>query len=451
MASNLLKPRGSKSNEEPKADYTACSEGVGYGNRAKIELDPSEDEKHVRDNDGSPFGPSENDGRVVSGHDASGQPASGSIKPFGSHYPGAALLATYSPTRMVELSSQAFCSELSSWETLWNRTQLSNTNPRAAITSLAISGSDPLQETQSISRQGSPSPALKCVHHAGCLDYQSWDHLRFEGALAEANHITHAQWHSACRSPKPGPDTTQCNPWALPQQIPKPYPEPRDFPNSTDDPQAKHAGHVAPTGDTMPTLHNLDDAFLGLIPRSARDNIVSVSDSLASARISIQELFGLVGIFNGEWLQQLRPKHQLLARCLRLSPSALVDRGFSALQQCFESSSKNSFENLFALVHVAFALAYMLHKNDDFYYWDGLFNHLLQWQHLLSIEDDKKCFQMTMDQLSGERRHELIDISKGSGLLDQMSYKRTPSMLRNGPAMQDCTTFLDSKSSSSTM
>lgn len=86
-------------------------------------------------------------------------------------------------------------------------------------------------------------------------------------------------------------------------------------------------------------------------------------------------------------------------------------------------------------------------KNEDFYDWDGLFDHMLQWQYLLSSQDDVQCFLMAMDQLTCEHEYRLTNSLSRGGMFDRKFYERTFDILRNGPVMTDCSRFLDGKSS----
>ncbi len=164
---------------------------------------------------------------------------------------------------------------------------------------------------------------------------------------------------------------------------------------------------------------------------------------LVRTQVSIQDVYELVGIVNNEWLPRLDSTPHLVSRCSKLASPALFYRGIGAMQQCFNNFLTGSFEDIFSLVHVACACAYLLHKDEDLYDWDGLFDHMLQWQYLLSKQDDVQCFLMAMDQLMCEHNYRLINSLSGGGTFDQQSYERTFDMLRHGPVMTDCSWFLD--------
>lgn len=119
--------------------------------------------------------------------------------------------------------------------------------------------------------------------------------------------------------------------------------------------------------------------------------------------------------------------------------------GIQTMQRCFNGCLTNEFEDVFSLMHVACASAYMLHKDDKSYCWDDFFDHMLQWQHVLLDVDDVQCFLMAMDQLSCAESYCLTYSLCGRSSSDQRSYEQTFSMLRYGLIMEDCSSLLDGK------
>ena len=164
-------------------------------------------------------------------------------------------------------------------------------------------------------------------------------------------------------------------------------------------------------------------------------------------QVSIQNIYEIVGRIRSEWLARLNFTPNLVSRCSKLASQDLFDRGFKAMQQCFDGSLTKSFEDIFSFVHVAYACAYWLHKDEVLYDWDGLFVQILQWQHLLSSQDDVQCFLMAMDQLICKQNYHLTHSLSGGSNFDQQSYEKTFNMLRTGPIMRDCSMFLDGKPS----
>ena len=196
---------------------------------------------------------------------------------------------------------------------------------------------------------------------------------------------------------------------------------------------------------TVPPLP-FGDILPGVESWPVQDTRFSYICGLGPTQVSIQDIYELVGIISHEWLPRLDSTFYLVLRCCKLSPSALFYRGVGAMQQCYNGSLTDSFEDIFSLVHVACAFAYLLHKDEDLYDWNALFDHMLQWKYLLSNQDDVQCFLMAMDQLICEHSYRLTNSLSGNGIFDQESYDRTFDILRNGPVMTDCSNFLDGES-----
>ena len=173
----------------------------------------------------------------------------------------------------------------------------------------------------------------------------------------------------------------------------------------------------------------------------------SYISGLADTQVSVQDIHEVVGRISDEWLARLDSTPHLVSRCSKLSSQDLFERGFKAMQQCFDGSLTDSFEDMFSLVHVAYACAYCMHKDEGLYDWNGFFVQVLQWQYLLSNQDDVQCFLMAMDQLTCEYNYHLTHSLTGGSVFDHESYQKTFNTLKNGPVMRDCSMFLDGESS----
>ena len=291
-------------------------------------------------------------------------------------------------------------------------------------------------------------------------------------------------------SGKPGPWTSQSDlnrshinipelrayrtPIVLPQQ---PVASVLDYPSQTEIRRTSDPAYYMPS----PPLP-FNDILTGVDSWPFQESCFSHIGGLASTHVSIHDLYELVRVVNDEWLQKLDSTPYIVSRCSKLASPEVFSRGIRAMQQCFtgflsysfedmfseplvdwfkdiSSGSPtgqfedifsdivlDSFENIFSLVHVACACAYVLHKDEDSYDWDGFFDHMFQWQYLLSERDDVQCFLMAMDQLTCEHNYRLTFSLSGGGISDQECYGRPIDILRNGPVVKDFSRFLDGKS-----
>ncbi|KAL2041813.1 hypothetical protein N7G274_005597 [Stereocaulon virgatum] len=194
--------------------------------------------------------------------------------------------------------------------------------------------------------------------------------------------------------------------------------------------------------DTLSLAHVFGDILANDASWPVRNDRWSLRGGLVRTQECIQELYDLVTVVNSEWLERLTSTPRLHLRCSKLAPAAVFYRGIHAMQQCFNETLTNEFEDVFSLIHVACACAYVLHKDDKFYDWDEFFNHMFQWQYVLSDGHDLQCFLMAMDQLACEESLHLTNPLGVTGISDHSMHEKK-GMLRDGPIIEDCSTFID--------
>ena len=108
------------------------------------------------------------------------------------------------------------------------------------------------------------------------------------------------------------------------------------------------------------------------------------------------ELRGLVGVINSNWMDKLSSVPYLLQRTKVLSPDALLKNGIDTLKRVLCGKLAPTFEELFALVHLAFATAFFLHRQQGFFCWNTFYNDTFQWQHTLANYEDRIAFLEVM-------------------------------------------------------
>ena len=393
-AATFFKHCGWRSASKEQTDFSESSDGTKFGTDNKGEIDSLE--KFLCEKDGFPLYMSEMDGH---------------------------------------LSSSEIDSKLMRADAELPTTELLSELPTLPITSAACSRYDEMLNKQIYaSPPPSQCPATQDPRFGKLECPQSRNHSVGRG-LAQ-----YASQHSLDRSDLITPELEAYEtPTTLPYQPVGSISEPCS--------QMEIPAFSDPTDYISVSPLPFGDILAGVESWPVQDPRFSYICGLGPTQVSIQDIYELVGIVSNEWLPRLKSTPHLLSRCSKLSPPALFYRGVSAMQQCFNDSLTDSFEDMFSLVHVACACAYLLHKNKDFYDWDGLFDHMLQWQYLLSSQDDVQCFLMAMDQLTCEHDYRLTNSLSRGGIFDRKFYERTFDILRNGPVMTDCSRFLDGKSS----
>ncbi len=175
-----------------------------------------------------------------------------------------------------------------------------------------------------------------------------------------------------------------------------------------------------------------------------------------STRTQIEELRDLVKVVNNEWMQRLTLAPDLQRRCVALSPPELFAKGIKNLEQCLCDNMPRDFVEVFALMHVAFAAAYILHKDDGSYCWSSFFQDALDWKLSLSDQNDQAAFLGVMDLwwqpgLSFEISL-MTNIGPAFGYIENQHDladglpTRVIDMLKSGKIIRNCAEFLNGKS-----
>lgn len=158
----------------------------------------------------------------------------------------------------------------------------------------------------------------------------------------------------------------------------------------------------------------------------------------------IEELRELVFIVNTEWLQRLAPYEDLCVLCSSSSVRNLFELGMKALKQCFDGSIVTTFTDVFALMHVACASAYMLHRDNESYCWDKFLNDMLAWQYAIVEESERLVFVGVMDRLSTPQGIPTLP-SNASYCHNWHPSGALLDVLRNGRVVENCSTMLTGK------
>ena len=118
----------------------------------------------------------------------------------------------------------------------------------------------------------------------------------------------------------------------------------------------------------------------------------------ANTRTQIEELERLILTINKEWMQKLLPNRELYTRCSSMSARTLLWKGMNTLKTWYLGKVERSFEEVFSFMHVAFAVASTLHRNDESYCWDAFFQDTLCLQHALIDNEERLLFLEVMSR-----------------------------------------------------
>jgi len=195
--------------------------------------------------------------------------------------------------------------------------------------------------------------------------------------------------------------------------------------------------HYPNNAEDQPSVH-------GPFSYASREEAFSSDGEFTRMQPLIEELRELFFIVHREWQQRLAPYEDLSILCASSSVRNLFELGIKALKQCFEGKIVTSLVDVFALMHVACASAYMLHKDDKLYYWDQFLHDMLAWQYAIVEESEMLSFVKVMNKLSIPLGSSTLP-TKASRLYTGYSSGALLDELRNGRVVQDCSTMLDGK------
>ena len=177
---------------------------------------------------------------------------------------------------------------------------------------------------------------------------------------------------------------------------------------------------------------------------------------LAPKQKQVEGLQNLICIINYEWKQRMESQPGLWPLYSTLSPSYLFDRAIRTLKNFICGSPPEGFEDVFAIMHLAFAAAFSLTWKQDDYLFSALRDDALQWQHALPRDEDKTRFS---DAMNCWRLHELepppLFTSASNTKLQSMTpqdshYCGDQQTLwdgqKKGEVFKVCIAFVDSKS-----
>lgn len=136
-----------------------------------------------------------------------------------------------------------------------------------------------------------------------------------------------------------------------------------------------------------------------------------------------------VDALNQEWMEKLTLRH---GADVRLSLSSPFEKGIQSLQKCYCGILPRSFEDVFALMHIAHACASIYHGKDEPHFWHTFFLDILQWHYAIAADEDQLFFLEIAFQLWDVPGYSLPEATEYSNnLLPHLSLPEIYSKLQN--------------------
>ena len=113
----------------------------------------------------------------------------------------------------------------------------------------------------------------------------------------------------------------------------------------------------------------------------------------------IADLCDVLRALGEEWIRRLVLGTNVPQILPEQYATSLFELGIRALRNYFRGATPSSFQDIFALMHVAVAFSYIVRKDDQALPWDNFLEEAYQWQHLLCDVMEKRAFIKVMNRL----------------------------------------------------
>lgn len=123
------------------------------------------------------------------------------------------------------------------------------------------------------------------------------------------------------------------------------------------------------------------------------------NEGKSNSHAHITNLRAVVRAMSEEWIRRLALSTNTPQLYAEQYACALFELGVRALRNYFRGAIPSSFHDVFALLHVAVASSYIIHKNDHTHSWNAYLEEACQWQHLLSDVMERGTFVKVIRRL----------------------------------------------------
>lgn len=108
---------------------------------------------------------------------------------------------------------------------------------------------------------------------------------------------------------------------------------------------------------------------------------------------------------NAEWHLKLSSDQEVWAKFVVLSAPPLLKDGLRTMRKCFDGILPSKVRDVFAMVHVTFAISSTVHAAGDSCYWNAFCSDVLKWQQVISNPFDVALFTKIWTKIWHPRSH----------------------------------------------
>lgn len=210
------------------------------------------------------------------------------------------------------------------------------------------------------------------------------------------------------------------------------------------------------------TIFSKREKISGLLTRFSRMDRDSSEYILTATEDLFEDLRSKVKFLSQKWIRQLDLLQNADVRSFLSKP---FKKGIQTLQDFYRGILPRTFENIFALMHVVYACAFIYHKTDETAFWHTLFLSVIEWRFAIATREDVSLFLRAAFRLWADPEPSLTEVaecyndfplqlsrrhSQQSGPreyndLDMSDLSEVRDKLREGQVISLCTRYLDGK------
>jgi len=151
-----------------------------------------------------------------------------------------------------------------------------------------------------------------------------------------------------------------------------------------DDSHEPRSGTKLPTYEyERPCIVVHDEEGRPVLPVADDLTPFSVCDDSVTPSAIIENTYLLVKILNTQWIPRLASDDKLHEQCKALPVETLFDVGVKTLRKVYLGILPGTFQDLFALMHIAFAFSLIIYRDGNSCYWDGFSRDVYWWHQAL--------------------------------------------------------------------
>lgn len=126
-----------------------------------------------------------------------------------------------------------------------------------------------------------------------------------------------------------------------------------------------------------------------LFPRYSRIDWNSFGNVFTATEKLFEVLREGVDVVNQFWMKELSLRH---GQDDRFSLSMPLEEGIQTLQEFYRGTLPRTFKDIFALMHIVHACAWIYHEYNETRFWQAFSLNILRWHYAIATEEDTQLF-----------------------------------------------------------